>query len=122
MKKNSSVFLVIICFCALTNFAQIKTNGVKNATDKSFPERETMVILYEKPNYLNTFFFMKEGDNFLYKPYDGGDFASSISVPKGFVAIVYESLYNRKPFGISVDLMEDCPDLSVFKLDKKFLR
>ena len=45
--------------------------------------------------------------------------SSSVKVPAGMVAIVYEHANDISGYGRYVELMEDCPNLSVYGLDNK---
>lgn len=50
---------------------------------------------------------------------DFNDAASSIRVAPGYCAVLYEHANEYSGYGASVDLLEDCPDLSVYGFDKK---
>jgi len=50
---------------------------------------------------------------------DFNDAASSIRVAAGFCAMLYEHANEFGGYGAWVDLLEDCPDLSVYGFDKK---
>jgi hypothetical protein len=50
---------------------------------------------------------------------DFNDVISSIQVPGGLVAILYEEADDGGGFGRSVDLLEDCPDLAKYDRDDK---
>lgn len=50
---------------------------------------------------------------------DFNDAASSIRVTPGYCAVLYEHANEFGGYGASVDLLEDCPDLSVYSFDKK---
>lgn len=41
----------------------------------------------------------------------------SVKVPKGFVAVLYEHVNEKGGYGKYIELMEDCPDLSVYGLN-----
>jgi phospholipase C len=47
------------------------------------------------------------------------DAACSIRVAPGYCAVLYEHANEYFGYGASVDLLEDCPDLSVYGFDKK---
>ncbi|MEI9946141.1 MAG: PLAT/LH2 domain-containing protein [Chitinophagaceae bacterium] len=47
------------------------------------------------------------------------ELSSSVKVPAGMVAIVYEHTNESSGYGHYVELMEDCPDLSVYDLNNK---
>ena len=50
---------------------------------------------------------------------DFNDVATSIRVAPGYVAMLFEHANEFSGYGASVDLLEDCPDLSVYGFDKK---
>jgi hypothetical protein len=50
---------------------------------------------------------------------DFNDAASSVQVAPGYCAVLYEHANEYGGFGASVDLLEDCSDLSVYDFDKK---
>ncbi|MFL6620277.1 MAG: alkaline phosphatase family protein [Povalibacter sp.] len=50
---------------------------------------------------------------------DFNDVACSIRVSPGYCAVLYEHANEYFGYGASVDLLEDCPDLSVYGFDKK---
>jgi phospholipase C len=50
---------------------------------------------------------------------DFNDAATSIRVSPGYVAVLYEHANEFSGYGAWVDLLEDCPDLSVYGFDKK---
>jgi phospholipase C len=47
------------------------------------------------------------------------DVACSIRVSPGYCAVLYEHANEFSGYGASVDLLEDCPDLSVYGFDRK---
>lgn len=50
---------------------------------------------------------------------DFNDVASSIKVPAGFVAVIYEHVNESGGYGNYVDLMEDCENLSAYNFSDK---
>jgi phospholipase C len=52
-------------------------------------------------------------------PADFNDSTSSVRVASGYGAVLYEHANEFGGYGASVDLLEDCPDLSVYGFDKK---
>lgn len=50
---------------------------------------------------------------------DFNDSTSSVRVAPGYCAVLYEHANEYGGYGASVDLLEDCPDLSVYGFDKK---
>jgi len=52
-------------------------------------------------------------------PADFNDSASSVRVAPSYCAVLYEHANEHGGYGASVDLLEDCPDLSVYGFDKK---
>jgi hypothetical protein len=77
---------------------------------------EQQVALYENSNYTGTARLLAPGQ---YALSDFNDMASSIKVPPGMVAYVYEHAASDKGYGMSTDIMEDVPDLSVYNLNDK---
>lgn len=74
------------------------------------------VTLYEDASFGGRSKSVGVGD---YRLSDFEGIASSIRVPLGFVAILYEHADEGGGYGISVDLLEDCPDLSKYNLNDK---
>ncbi|HNR15109.1 MAG TPA: hypothetical protein PKG90_00455 [Chitinophagaceae bacterium] len=74
------------------------------------------VVLYEHANYSGAFKTLGPGQ---YALTDFNDVASSIKVPAGMVAYVYEHAAPAQGYGISVDFLEDIPDLSVYNFNDK---
>ncbi len=74
------------------------------------------VILYEHPNYSGRFKTLGVGQ---YPLSDFNDLGSSITVPAGMVVVIYEHAKEAGGYGIYVDLMEDCPDLSIYNFNGK---
>src|SRR5881394_527073 len=64
------------------------------------------VTLYENENYSGNSKTLQPGQ---YRLTDFNDMASSIKVAPGYVAILSENANSIGGYGISVDLMEDCP-------------
>lgn len=81
----------------------------------NFPD----VTLYKDSKYSGEFLFVKPGNIRFTGKFDFNDLTSSIEVPKGFVAVIYEHSDNKGGYGRSVDLMENCEDLSKFDLNDK---
>ena len=52
-------------------------------------------------------------------PAEFNDSASSIRVAPGYCAVLYEHANEYGGYGAFVDLLEDCPDLSVYGFEKK---
>lgn len=74
------------------------------------------VVLYENTNYTGQSKALTPGQ---YQLSDFNDLASSIKVPAGMVAIIYEHGNNTMGYGRWVDLLEDCPDFSVYNFNDK---
>jgi hypothetical protein len=77
---------------------------------------EQKVELYENTNFTGTVKLLSPGQ---YVLSDFNDIASSVRVPPGLVAVIYEHADNGGKYGMSVDLMEDCPDLSGYDFNDK---
>lgn len=75
------------------------------------------VTLFSEPQFAGSFVPVDEGDTRF--PAQFNDAASSVKVTPGYCAILYEDANEFGGYGASVDLLEDCPDLSVYGFDKK---
>jgi hypothetical protein len=79
----------------------------------------SQVSLFKNPNFGGRSVSLGVGQHRFHTPDDFNDVASSIRVPAGLVVVLYGDADDGGPYGISVDLLEDCPDLSVYNLSKK---
>jgi hypothetical protein len=70
------------------------------------------VTIYEDADFGGTGIFLDVGNYRLSGAGDLNDAVSSIQVPAGLVALVYEHADSSGGYGISADLLEDCPDLA----------
>ncbi len=77
---------------------------------------EQQVALYENPGYTGPVKMLAPGQ---YVLSDFNDLTSSLKVPPGMVAYVYEHAAPGKGYGMSADIMEDVPDLSALNLTDK---
>jgi hypothetical protein len=77
---------------------------------------EQKVALYENANYTGTAKMLSPGQ---YVLSDFNDMASSIKVPSGMVAYIYEHAASDKGYGISADVLENVPDLLALNLTDK---
>ena len=75
------------------------------------------VTLFSDPQFAGSGVSLDEGDTRFTT--DFNDAASSIRVAPGYCAVLYEHANEYGGYGASVDLLEDCPDLSVYGFDKK---
>jgi len=109
-------FAVIAALLALVGVAvsyQYNETLTSHAQRRVLPYRQSVVI-YEDPNFGGRSKALAVGN------YALTDFASSsIRVPAGLAAIIYEHADAGGGYGISVDLLEDQPDLSRFNLNKR---
>lgn len=78
--------------------------------------QKAQVVLFENSGFTGQSKALGPGQ---YSLADFNDLASSIKVPAGFVAIIYEHSAGTQGYGIWVDLLEDCPDLSVYNFNDK---
>ena len=74
------------------------------------------VVIYENPNFGGRSQTLGVGEHRLS---DFNDIASSIRVPAGLDALLFEHVDEGGGYGISVDLLEDHPDLSQLNFNKK---
>jgi phospholipase C len=75
------------------------------------------VTLFGDAHFAGSAAFLNEGHTRFTT--DFNDAASSIRVAPGYVAVLYEHANEFSGYGASVDLLEDCPDLSVYGFDRK---
>ena len=74
------------------------------------------VTIFEDVNFGGGSATLEVGGHRLFAAADMNDEVSSIKVPAGLVALVYEHADEAGGFGRSADLLEDCPDLSTIGL------
>ncbi|OSZ80581.1 hypothetical protein CAP36_04840 [Chitinophagaceae bacterium IBVUCB2] len=77
------------------------------------------VMLYEHANFSGQNKTFGVGDYRFFGSGDFNDLASSIKVPNGLVVVIYEHANENGGYGNYVDLLEDCPDLSVYNFSDK---
>jgi hypothetical protein len=77
---------------------------------------QTVVTLYDEPNYLGAFKTLGPGQ---YVLSDFNDVTSSIKVPAGMVAYLYEHASPTQGYGQGVDLLEDNVNLAAINFDNK---
>ncbi len=116
MKKIVLFIVVMLCFQNI--YGQVIKKhppGMEKPPIKAKPFKQE-VILYEHPNYSGRFQTLAVGQ---YPLGDFNDLGSSIEVPAGMVVIIYEHANPTGGSGNYVDLMENCPDLSVYNFNGK---
>ncbi|MEO5946033.1 MAG: hypothetical protein ABIP79_04400 [Chitinophagaceae bacterium] len=96
--------LFILLFLCTASYSQVVTFYKAN------------VELYEHANYTGQSRSYGPGQ---YVLSDFNDMTSSIKVPAGMVAVIYEHATATLGYGIWVDLLEDCLDLSVYNFNDK---
>jgi len=77
------------------------------------------VTLWDGKGFTGNSFTIGIGQRRLFGLEDFNDAASSIQVPAGLVAVMYQHADDFGPYGLYVDLLEDTPDLSIYGLDKQ---
>jgi hypothetical protein len=77
------------------------------------------VKLYENPGFTGRSVTLGVGGHRFFTPDDFNDVAASMQVAAGFVAIIYAAADDLGGYGMYVDVMEDCADLSVYGLSKE---
>jgi hypothetical protein len=75
------------------------------------------VTLFSEPQFAGVGVSLDEGHTRF--PTDFNDTASSMRVAPGYCAVLYEHANEYSGYGASVDLLEDCPDLSVYGFAKQ---
>ncbi|WP_426528828.1 alkaline phosphatase family protein [Bradyrhizobium sp. McL0615] len=76
------------------------------------------VTLYEGVNFAGQPVGIGEGSTRFPTAPQFNDRASSVRVAPGYAAVLYEHANEFGGYGLSVDLLEDCPDLTVYGFDK----
>lgn len=79
------------------------------------------VVIYENANFEGRSRTLAVGSYRFFTNTNGdfNDIASSIKVPTGLAAIIYERASEAGGYGISVDLLENRPDLSKYNFNDK---
>ena len=85
----------------------------KSITDCSPPPETQSVVLYESPDFGGRSRSFPIGNYRLLSAQDFNDTASSIKVPEGLVAIVYEHADDGGGYGHYVDFLEDHANLAL---------
>jgi phospholipase C len=75
------------------------------------------VTLFSNPQFAGSSVSLNEGHTRFTA--DFNDAARSIRVAPGYCAVLYEHANEYGGYGASVDLLEDCPDLSVYGFNRK---
>jgi hypothetical protein len=114
---------------AIGTYSGVKPRGVSNMNTVLFMKiapLQTMqftatavapsVVIYEHPNFGGQSQTLGVGGHILS---DFNDMASSIQVPAGLVALLYEDIDAGGGYGLSVDLLEDRPNLSQVNFNDK---
>ena len=119
--------IIIAFFCLL--FAGSLTSQVVRDHRTANPGKESVVnispassgavILYENGNFAGQSKSFVAGTYRFFTPADLNDIVSSIKVPAGMAVVVYEHANSKGGYGNYIDLMEDCPDLTVYNLNDK---
>jgi len=78
-----------------------------------------LIVLYDLPGYGGTHKSFGAGSYRFSSPADLNDVASSVKVPPGMAVILYEHANEKGGYGNSVDLLEDCADLTVYNFSDK---
>jgi hypothetical protein len=112
--KNRCEFLNVLTLLSLLLF--FCPAAYAQANDGCDKRGEQSVILYDQPDFRGNQRYYGIGTCRLF---NFNDQASSIKVPKGLVVVVYEHADEGGGFGEWVDFLEDQPDLSRYRFDKK---
>jgi hypothetical protein len=115
-----ATILVITITLSTTGNGQIKKVIKKTQIATATSDSQTAkVTLHNGIDFLDEFLELEIGTHRFVKTTDFNDIASSITVPNGFVATIFEDADSSGGFGRSVDLMENCADLSKYDFDNK---
>lgn len=83
------------------------------------PVNNQAVTIYEHGNYGGRMKSLVAGTYRFYSAADMNDMVSSLRVPAGMAVLIYEHANEKGGFGNYTDLLEDCPDLSIYDLNDK---
>ena len=121
--------ILLFLFAANISFAQevrdhrpVKNDGKPaQRQPKTTVTTSHEVLLYENSNYDGRFELVKPRTSGTgnYSLANFNDMVSSVQVPVGMVAVLYEHANEKGGFGNYIILMENCPDLSVYNLSDK---
>jgi len=78
-----------------------------------------VVTIYEDAGFGGRSKTLAPGGYRFFMPDDFNDVVSSIQIPAGLAAQLFEHADDGGGYGISIDLLEDCPDLSVYGFNDK---
>lgn len=106
----------IICFISVMVVCLHLHSQIRRVTDHRNVLQKQTVMLYEGAGFSGQAKSLNLGQYLLS---DFNDMTSSIKVPAGVVVAIYEHGTATQGYGIWVDLMEDCPDLSVYNFNDK---
>ena len=123
MKKNLPTIAAILIIANAfggTSYGQIK-KGVKKTlpTVETASGQFTKVTLHSGVDFLDEFLELEIGTHRFDTRTGFNDTVSSITVPAGFVATIFEDADNYGGSGRSVDLMENCGDLARYDFNDK---
>jgi Beta/Gamma crystallin len=104
---------ILLMSCVFTLLQTISGQEVK------FYSQYDKVIIYEHNNFGGQSKSFEPGDYRFFSTADFNDLISSIKVPNGMVAVIYEHANEKGGYGNYIDLMEDCTDLSVYDFNDK---
>ncbi len=97
--------------------------NTKTTPVTTYPEATLLiapqVVLYEQANFSGQTKSFGVGNYRFYGPADFNDLASSMKVPNGLIAVIYEEANETGGYGGYIDLMEDCADLSQYNFNDK---
>ncbi len=123
MKK---IFTILIALLSVNYMlAQVVRDHRDTKTTKPTVDKETnspyrqQVILFENANFGGRIKALGVGQYRFHDSNDFNDMTSSLKVPAGMAVIIYEHANENGGYGISTDILEDCPDLSVYDFNDK---
>ena len=106
----------IFCFFTVMVVCLHLHSQIRRVTDHRTVLQKQTVMLYEGAGFSGQAKSLSPGQHLLS---DFNDMASSIKVPAGIVVAIYEHGTATQGYGIWVDLLEDCTDLSVYNFNDK---
>ena len=106
----------ILCFFTVMVVCLQLHSQIRRVTDHRTVLQKQTVMLYEGAGFSGQAKSLSLGQHLLS---DFNDMTSSIKVPAGIVVAIYEHGTATQGYGIWVDLLEDCSDLSVYNFNDK---
>ena len=118
MKKILLYILIAVTQSAVGQVIKNKILQNKNSVVTKI-ENQNTVTVFKDVNFSGQSKTFGIGSFALNDSNNLANMVSSITIPAGLVAIIYDQADANGGYGTSVDLMEDCPQLSAYNFDDK---